>query len=347
MIKVFTVLVDAFDKVVVGTITHGSAAVISVITPLLMTCFSIYLLLLCVSYWNGGSGLPLGDTIRRVLAWCAITAFGLNIELYTTYVVPFFNGFGDDIAAALVSGRSESAAGSGAGAGAAGASAMALDSLLNAYLRGIVQVWEGIPANPMVAIVAALEALLLTLVILVGGTAFLALAAAYIIMARFALSLLLALGPLFFACALFPATRKFFDAWVGQCLNYGFLTALYAAVAAIQVRFAVDAMPGSGSALARSMYGDDSPLVAGGMGLVSVVALAAIFAVFFVIGTNLPSLASQLAGGMGISGLVGSGGLAGGAAKTAAGASKFAKSKLGGRGGSMAPESVGNQGGQS
>ncbi len=322
--RLFTALIDAFDRGVVATLTHGSAAVISLITPVLMTCFSIYLLLLCLSYWNSGSAIPVGDTIKKVMAWAAIITFGLNVETYTTYVVPFFNGFGDDVARALT-GEAD------------GSRAMVLDTLFGTYVDAVVDVWEALPSNPLVAITAAIQAMLLSVVIIVGGTLFLGIAAAYIIMAHFALALLLALGPLFFACALFPATRKFFDAWVGQCLNYGLLTVLFAAVATLQVRFAVDAMPGSGSELARSIYGD-AVVVDGFIGLAAVIAMAAIFAVFIVISTNLPGLASQLAGGMGISGLVGGsvGSAIGGAAKSAA--KKLSRKA---KGGSMSPESSG------
>jgi type IV secretion system protein VirB6 len=41
-----------------------------------------------------------------------------------------------------------------------------------------------------------------------------------------ALAILLSLGPLFFAMAPFPATRKLFDSWLAQLTNYALLTLL-------------------------------------------------------------------------------------------------------------------------
>jgi type IV secretion system protein VirB6 len=41
-----------------------------------------------------------------------------------------------------------------------------------------------------------------------------------------ALSLVIALGPIFVACIVFESTRKFFVGWLSQCLNYVLLFAL-------------------------------------------------------------------------------------------------------------------------
>jgi type IV secretion system protein VirB6 len=129
-----------------------------------------------------------------------------------------------------------------------------------------------------------ITASIMSLVILLVGMPFLAIAAAYIILAKFALGLLLALGPMFIAAALFPATRKFFEAWTAQCLNYAFLTALFAAAGAIEVNFALSNLP-TGS------FAD----------LLSTAKMAMMGLVFLVVSLNLPALASALAGGVGIS----------------------------------------------
>jgi type IV secretion system protein VirB6 len=52
-------------------------------------------------------------------------------------------------------------------------------------------------------------------------------------LSKVALSVLLALGPLFIMAALFDSTRRFFDAWVAQLATYGLITILTALVAAL------------------------------------------------------------------------------------------------------------------
>ena len=47
-----------------------------------------------------------------------------------------------------------------------------------------------------------------------------------VLVAKLALALLVTLGPIFIACALFDATRRFFFGWLSQAVNYLVLFAL-------------------------------------------------------------------------------------------------------------------------
>jgi type IV secretion system protein VirB6 len=55
-------------------------------------------------------------------------------------------------------------------------------------------------------------------------------------LSRIALSVLLALGPLFIALLLFNTTKRFFEAWLAQLANYAFITILAILVAALMLR---------------------------------------------------------------------------------------------------------------
>jgi type IV secretion system protein VirB6 len=55
-------------------------------------------------------------------------------------------------------------------------------------------------------------------------------------LSRIALSVLLALGPLFIALLFFDATKRFFTAWLAQLANYAFITILTVLVAALMLR---------------------------------------------------------------------------------------------------------------
>lgn len=274
-IEIFAPMFNAFDQQVLNTINTGSSNVISLISPLATACFGIYLLLVSMSYLRGMNDQPVGDFFLRMAGWTAVLTAGMNISYYTEYVVPFFNGAGEDIAQALCGTSSP---------------ATALDTLLNAYLGAILNLWQGVGA---LQIGLVLEACALTFCTVLVGTPFLAIAAAYIILARFALGLLLALGPMFIVAALFPATRRFFDAWVGQCLNYAFLTALFAAAGAIEVQFATGILPQNFDAGSLVLtWTLEFKIISMGI-------------VFLFVSLNLPSLASALAGGVGISSMTG------------------------------------------
>jgi type IV secretion system protein VirB6 len=93
-VTVFTQMFTAFDQNLLGFINTGSAAIISLISPVCGTLFAIYLLFITAGYWKGGIEEPVTDFLMRMIGWAAIIAFGLNIQYYSTYVVPFFNGLG-------------------------------------------------------------------------------------------------------------------------------------------------------------------------------------------------------------------------------------------------------------
>lgn len=299
----FSTLFQAFDANVMQTINTGSAAVISLITPLVAVCFTTYLILVTLSYWRGNNEDFVIDFWMRMLGALVWIAFGLNIQYYSTYVVPFFNGFGDDLASAL------------AGTPQTGS---ALDALCTAYVTAMWHIFQA--ADGIEDTLNAIAFILLTMIFAVP---FIAVAAAYIILAKFALGILLALGPIFFGAGIFPWTRQFFMNWVGQCLNYGFLVCLFAAAGMLEINFAKTMVPSS-------------------MTLTALFQLVMMGISFLIISLNLPGLASQLAGGVGISSMVGK--LAG--AASGAAAVMKALSKMGGNGGGAGGSmSGGNSGG--
>jgi type IV secretion system protein VirB6 len=55
-------------------------------------------------------------------------------------------------------------------------------------------------------------------------------------LSRIALSVLLALGPLFIALLLFESSKRFFEAWLAQLANYAFISILTVLVAALMLR---------------------------------------------------------------------------------------------------------------
>ncbi|WP_028215751.1 type IV secretion system protein [Paraburkholderia mimosarum] len=286
-LQIFTDMFNSFDQNVLNTINTGSARMISLISPLVAACFSLYVLLVLVSYWRGHNDSPISDFLLKMAGWAAVLTLGMNISYYSEYVVPFFNGLGDDLSTALMGGNSLSSG---------------LDTLLNLYIQAISSMYSGLKAYQIGLFV---EVSVLAICILLVGVPFLAIAAAYIILAKFALGLLLALGPAFVVAALFPATRQFFQNWVGQCLNYGLLVALFGAVGAIEVSFMTSVLPKSLSVGDVMLtYAIEGKIIGAGL-------------VFIVVSLSMPSLASQLAGGVGISSMVGKLGNAAGAAMRA------------------------------
>lgn len=67
-------------------------------------------------------------------------------------------------------------------------------------------------------------------------------------LSRIALSLLLALGPLFIALLFFETTKRFFEAWIAQLANYAFITILTVLMAALMLTLIATAAEQAASA---------------------------------------------------------------------------------------------------
>lgn len=304
-VTVFTRMFSDFDNNLLGLINTGSANMIALISPICGILFAIYLLCITAGYWRGGIDEPVVDFLMRMIGWAAILAFGFNIQYYSTYVVPFFNGLGDDLATALT-GQPQTGA--------------ALDALCTAYVTAMWKLFQAADG-----IEDTMNALVFIVLTLIGAVPFIAISAAYIILARFALGILLALGPLFFGFLLYPPTRKFFDSWIGQCMNYTFLVCLFAAAGMIEIRFAQSMVP---SALT----------------LLNLFELLMMGIAFIIIALNMPGLASALGGGVGISSMVGKASSLGSALK-GLGKGGGGGDKGGDKGGSVSGSEGGGSGG--
>ena len=99
--------------------------------------------------------------------------------------------------------------------------------------------------------------------------------------AEFALALIIGIGPAFICCALFNSTRKYFEGWLSQCINYVVLKILSLAVLSF--------MLGTFDTLYNAKSGGD----------VAAASLGIITAAFFCMGIlhHLPSIAAGIAGG--------------------------------------------------
>lgn len=123
--------------------------------------------------------------------------------------------------------------------------------------------------------------------LLVSGAVFVigALAAALgfgiAVLAKVALALLVALGPIFIACALFEASRRYFFGWLGQAVNYLVLFALIIAIFQLVLAVVADQW-------ARI---DAQDPVVGGLMFIGLCLLGAIFFL------QTPAIAAGIAGG--------------------------------------------------
>lgn len=261
----FTKVYDFFDTSVSAALLNGTSNMIALISPLVGVCFSIYVLLTIIGYWRGGEGNWAPDFLYRLAAWGTVIVFGLNIDYYKLYVAPIITGLGDDLTGTV---------------GTKYNSAAALDQMGSALLDCFLNLYEKADGIKQ-TVFAALTIISLSFPM----AAFMVVAIGYIILAKVALGILVAVGPLFIAAALFPATRDLFKNWTGQCLNYAFLVMLFSFAAQIEISMVKSLIPGD-------------------FALADVFVCILVCCVMVFVSLNFPSLAAALAGGIGISTMV-------------------------------------------
>jgi type IV secretion system protein VirB6 len=130
--------------------------------------------------------------------------------------------------------------------------------------------------------------LIRALIIMIATLLITVVAAGYILLAKIAISILLAIGPLFILSLMFPAVRRFFDAWAGQVVTYLLVIVLMAVVSTFSLgifeHFVSKIDPTS----------SQNPISVAWQ-------MLAITACLVIVALQVPSIASALGGGFGLS----------------------------------------------
>jgi type IV secretion system protein VirB6 len=107
-------------------------------------------------------------------------------------------------------------------------------------------------------------------------------------LSRIALSVLLALGPLFIALLLFDTTKRFFESWIAQLANYAFITILTVLAAALMMTLV-------------STAASQAAHAGGGIQIAQAVRVCMAAGLTFLIMKQVPSMAAGLASGLALS----------------------------------------------
>ncbi len=261
----FTYVYDYFDQAVSQTLLNATTNTIALITPVMAICFSIYVLLIITDYWRGAENSPLIDFLMKMAAWGTIITFGLNIDMYRLFVAPLILGLGNDLTGIV---------------GSPYNSATALDQMASQLLDCFINMYEKADGFKQTFFAGVM-----ILILSVPTSAFMVIAIGYIMLAKAAIDVLVAIGPLFIAAAMFPATRDLFKNWTAQCLNYAFLVMLFSFASQLQIAMMM-------------------PLVPRDFALADMFTCILASCLMVFVSLNLPSLAAALAGGIGISSMV-------------------------------------------
>lgn len=159
-----------------------------------------------------------------------------------------------------------------------------LDELLTKYYDNAISFFDLSLETGLSNLSVAILDLIVGLALLIFGCLMTAYTAYLLIFSKIGLAILLAIGPIFILLLIWDSTRKFFDAWIGQAINFVFLTMITTAIASLTM-----------SILSSTMGNKPEAIIS------NAVPLIVLSIVSFLVMRQAPSIASALGGGWVIS----------------------------------------------
>ena len=300
----FTLFTPLFNKIDTATATFVSdisSNVIAAITPVVTVGLTLAFITFALLIIRGAVDMPVMEFLGRSVRIGIITSVALAGGLYQTQIASAIQSSPDDLAQALISSPTSSTTAASLIDGAAEKGfSKAQESFEKAGIFG---------ENGIAYAVYGFIIMLATgVLVAIGG--------AFVLLSKIALGLLAGLGPLFILALLWQPTARFFEMWAAQVLNYGLLIVLFSAVFGLMMSIFTGYM--------EDLKFDGAMNLGYAIGGAVILAVAMILILL-----QLPSIASGLAGGVGLSymwelravrgmasaGARGAGRVAGGAAK--------------------------------
>jgi type IV secretion system protein VirB6 len=216
MYQVFSFVDGQFKTPLENFISSGTANIASWVSGPLTAALTLYVVLYGYLVLRGSVQEPILDFAYRAIKLAIIVMLVRNASEYQTYVTDiFFETLPREISQALNSGTAPSAS--------------TFDSLLDKGQKCAYEIWSR--ASWPVDIVTGIGGMM------VIGASFIVAAIGYIVSlyARLALAIVLAIGPIFIALAMFQSTRRFTESWIGQLANFVILQVLVVAIGSLLI----------------------------------------------------------------------------------------------------------------
>ncbi len=261
------------DDVTATFVTDFSSRAIAEATPVVTAAMSLGILLYGMLVVRGAVEMPVMEFIGRALRISIIVSVATAGGLYQSDIADVIVSTPDELAMALVPGAE-----SGASA------ANVIDSAAGQGAQYVSEAWEKAGFFSGEGLVYAFIGLIAAIAV----AAVVGIGAVFVIVAKAALAILVGIGPFFVFALLFEPTKRFFELWSGQVLNYVLMIVLFTPVFGLLMEI-------FGNYLSNANFNDGQNVG------YTVVGMMVVGAVSVGLLLQIPSIASGLAGGVGLS----------------------------------------------
>lgn len=247
----------------------------SAITPVATTLLLIYIVLWGWATMRGMISEPITDGITRMVKLSVVYALAISIGNYNAFISTFLWDTPDALSSIIASGYSDPISNTNF-----------LDQLMGKTYDFGRTYWD--KANSSLGMTPDFGMLATALVVWGAGLIATAYGAFLLVISKMALAILLGIGPIFVLLLMFESTKKFFESWLGQAINYVALVVLTAS--AIKLIFTI-----------LQKYLDANPSSAADPSISAALPAIAICAIAALVMMQLSSVASALGGGAAVS----------------------------------------------
>lgn len=216
MYQVFAFLDNQFKAPLESFISSGTSNISTWVAGPLTAALVLYVVLYGYLVLRGSIETPVLEFAYRAIKLGILVMLVRDAADYRAFVTDlFFTSLPQEISTALNTGTVPSAS--------------TFDALLDKGQASANQIWNR--SSWPLDIATAFGGLLMVVITFVVA------AIGYIVSlyARVALAIILALGPIFIALAMFQSTRRFTEAWIGQLVNFVILQVLVVAVGSLLI----------------------------------------------------------------------------------------------------------------
>lgn len=249
-------------------IGQNTARVAAILEPAVVTLATVYVMIWGYLQLTGRIEEPFATGIKRIVTLVVVLGVGLHLWLYNTVLVDTFYNAPTEFAAAVV-GASDPV--------------QTIDGIWKAGGAVADQLYRDGGSWRFGYMLAGVVAWLIVGLLCVYTMFLLALS-------NVALSVLLALGPLFVTFLLFDTTRRFFEAWLAQLANYALITILTVMVAVLMLH------------LVQS-YAQQTEALGTGIQTVDAINMLLVTVLVFLFMRQVMPIAAGLAGGVALNSL--------------------------------------------
>lgn len=275
-------LFQAIDNALKGTLGSGTSKVMLGVGAAFGSMWLVHFTLKSIYWLFQGLDAIFQDIVFTVFKMAFIAYFAFNVAWYIQTVVPFATGLPVWMGGIL--------------SGQEGSQTNQVDALIAGYIDSLDKLISSMKFGFTEDWAVMFYAVVVIVFYLLGGIPFLSVCVGTMITLKAASTIILVLGPLFIAFALFDQTRQWFWGWVSLMAGFMLTQVLFSVVVGIELAYINAFIMKNGAIEVTLMRAFEILLV---------------FGAFTMLATELPNYAASIMGGTSSGGVSGIGGLVG------------------------------------